>query len=121
MNWSAISKGSQKVNRRTKLALDLTEVNEQIGALSNIVSFQDIEISALWNLVVDNISEIASLSNEYYPFKTSTNAKIRTLQEFDVVFYGDLRNLDNKIDIVDENTSQNSSNVASLSNTFACD
>ncbi len=82
--------------------MDLTEVNEQIVALSNIVSIQDIEISALSNLVDDNISEIASLSNEYYPFKTSTNAKITTLQEFDVVFYGDLRNLDNKIEGVEE-------------------
>jgi hypothetical protein len=102
MNGSVIAQGSQKVNRRTKLAVDLTEVNDQIGALSNIVSFQYIEILELSNLVVDNISEIASLSNEYYSFKTSTNAKITSLQEFDLVVY--------------ENTLQNASNITSLSN-----
>ena len=117
MNRSAISHGSQKVNLRTKLAVDLTEVNDQIRALSNIVSIQDIEIvTALSNLVVDNISEIASLSNECYPFKTSTNSKIKSLQEFDLVFYDDLRNLHNEIDVVASSTSQNFSNVISISN-----
>ena len=94
-------------------------MNDQIGALSNIVSFQDIEISELSNLVVDNISEIASLSNEYYPFKTSTNAKITSLQEFDLVFYNDLRNIDNKVDDAASNISQNASNIISLSNNLS--
>jgi len=115
------AKGSQKVNRRTKLAMDLTEVNDQIGALSNIVSFQDIAISELSNLVVDKISEIASLSNEFYIFKTSTNAKITSLQEFDLIFYNDLRNIDNNIDVVASNISQNASNITSLSNTLVND
>ncbi len=86
-----IAQGSQKINRRSKLAVDLTEVNAQLVALSNIVTFQDAEITSLSN-------DIASLSNDYYPFKTCTNAKITSLQEFGVVFYGDLRNLDNKIE-----------------------
>jgi hypothetical protein len=119
MNRSAIAQGSQKVNRRTKLAVDLTEVNDQIRALSNIVSFQDIEISELSNLVNMNVSEIASLSNEYYPFKTSANAKIISLQKFDLVFYDDLRNIDNKIDVVADNTLQNTGNLTSLSNNLS--
>ena len=51
MYRSAIAQGSQKINRRTKLAVELTEVNNQIGALSNIVSIQDIKITALSNLM----------------------------------------------------------------------
>jgi hypothetical protein len=63
MNPTAIAQGSEKVNRRTKLAVDLTEENDQLGALSNIVSIQDIKITtALSNLAFDNTSEIASLS-----------------------------------------------------------
>ncbi len=73
-----MAQGSQKVNRRPKLAVYLTEVNGQIEALSNIVSIQDIEQSTLSHLVDDNRSEIASLSNEYYPFKLSTNSNIET-------------------------------------------
>ncbi len=111
MNRSAIAQGSLKANRRRKLAGDLTEVNYQLGALSNILTIQDIEISTLSNLVDDNISKVASLSYEYYPFKTSANSKITTLQAIDLVFYDDLRNLDNKIDVVEENPSLSSSNI----------
>ena len=83
---SATAHGSHKFNRRTKLAVDLVEVNDQLGALSNILSIRDIEITALSNLVVDNTSKISSLSYECYPFKTSTNSKITSLYEFDFVF-----------------------------------
>jgi hypothetical protein len=85
MNRSVIAQGNQKVNRRSNLAVDLTEVDAQLVALSNIVTFQDVEISSLSN-------DKASLSNDYYPWTTTTNIKITTLQEFDVVFYIDLRN-----------------------------
>jgi hypothetical protein len=44
MNRSVIAQGSQKVNRRSKLAVNLTEVDAQLVALSNIVTFQDVEI-----------------------------------------------------------------------------
>ncbi len=37
------------------------------------------------------------------------------------MFYNDLRNLDNKIDVVADNTTQNASNIASLSSTLAYD
>jgi hypothetical protein len=111
--------GVTKRQPKNELAADLAEVNDdQLGALSNILSIRDIEITALLNLVVDNASEIASLSNEYYPFKISTNSKITFPQEFDLVFYDDLRNFHDQINVVAANTSQNSSNIISLSNTI---
>ncbi len=119
MNRSVIAQGSQKVNRRSKLAVDLTEVDAQLGALSNIVTFQDVEITSLSNAIVDNETAIESLSNNYYPWKSSTDSKITTLQEFDLVFYDDLRNIDNKIDVVADNTLQNTSNITSLSNNLS--
>ena len=39
MNRSVIAQGNQKVNRRSKLAVGLSEVNDQLVALSNIVTF----------------------------------------------------------------------------------
>ena len=96
-------------------------MNDYIGALFKIVLIEDIEITALSNLVFDNTSEIASLSNEYYPFKTSTNSKITSLHEFDLVFYDDLMNLHEEIDVVVSNTSHNSSNSISISNTITND
>jgi hypothetical protein len=92
---------------------DILINEEDIATLSNNLA---INYANLSNLIVDNRSEIKSLSNAYYPFKTSTNSKITTPQEFNMVFYGDLRNLDNKIDVVEGNASQNSSNITSLSN-----
>ena len=79
LNRPVIAEGSKHVNRSKKLAMDLTELNDQIVALS-ILSIQDIEISTLPKLVIDNRSENASLSREYYPFKTSTNYKISSLE-----------------------------------------
>ena len=71
MNRSAIALGSQKVNRRTKLEVDLTEVEKQIfslsndlAALSNEVLENEEDISALSNQVDINTLDIASLSNE---------------------------------------------------------
>ncbi len=96
----------RKINGRSRV-VDFKDVNDQLESLSNLTAVQD--------------GEIASLSNEYYPWKAATNSKVATLQEFDVVFYNDLRNLDNKIDVVAINTTQNASNIASLSNTVAYD
>ena len=71
MNRSAIALGSQKVNRRTKLEVDLTDVEKQIfslsndlAALSNEVLENEEDISALSNQVDINTQDIASLSNE---------------------------------------------------------
>ena len=113
-----MSQGSLKVNRRSKLALDLTKVDAQLVALSVIITFQDVKITSLSNAISDNETTIESWSNAYYPWKASTNGKITTLQEFDLVFYDDLRNLDNKIDVIADNALQNTSNIISLSNTL---
>ena len=87
--------------------MDLLEVNDQLVALSNIVTFQDVEITSLSNVIIDNETAIESLSNKYYPWKVSIDSKITTLQEIDLVFYDDLRNLHDEIDVVTANTSQN--------------
>ncbi len=63
----------------TKLSVDLTEVNDHFKAMSNVITFQDDEISQLSNAISDNETAIESLSNDYYPWKASTNRKIITL------------------------------------------
>ena len=87
MNMSVIARGSsQKVNRRTKLVVDLTEVNDQLEALSNVITVQDGEITSLSNAILDNETSIESLSNDCYPWNASSDSKITMIQELDLVF-----------------------------------
>ena len=98
MNMSVFDHGSQKANRRTKLAVDISEVNDHLESLSNVITFQDGEIAALSNAIIDYEAAIESLSNNYYPWKSTTNSKILTLYELDLMCYAVLINLHDEID-----------------------
>ncbi len=111
-----IAEGIWNVNRRSKLAVVLTEVNDQLVALSNNITFQVVKIMSLLNVIKKNEIDVASLSNSYCPWKTLTHGKITTLQEFYMLFYDDLRNLHCEIDVMAANTLQKFSSIASLSN-----
>jgi hypothetical protein len=57
-----IAHGNQKVNRRTRLAVDLTEVDDQLADLSNVITVQDGEITSLSNTLATR-TDLISVSN----------------------------------------------------------
>ena len=98
MNRSAIALGSQKVNRRTKLEVDLTDVEQQIFSLSN-------DLAALSNEVLENEEDIASLSNQV----DENTADISALSNLVEINTADISALSNLVEI-------NIADIASLSN-----
>jgi hypothetical protein len=113
MDRSSEVRTLRQVNGRTRLAVDLSEPLALIESLTTRLDYNvdglSNDIDALSNNLVGLEKDVGALE----PWRAAADPKIRTLQEFDVVFYNDLRNLHGDIDDVAENAS---SARAALSN-----
>ncbi len=84
----------------------MVDVSEPMGPIESLASRLNDEVDGLWNVIDALSNDIGELEIGFGALETwraAADPKIRTLQEFDLVSYDDLRNLHDEIDAVAEN------------------
>jgi hypothetical protein len=102
MDRSSEARALRQVNGRTRLVVDLSE---PLGLIESLSSRLEDEVDGLSNAIDALSNDIGELEVGFGTLETwgaATDPKIRTLQEFDLVFNDDLRNLHDEIDAVAE-------------------
>ncbi len=86
----------------------MVDLSEPLGLIESLSSRLDDEVDGLSNATDALSNDIGELEVGFGALETwraATDPKIQTLQEFDLVFYADLRNLHDEIDTVAETAS----------------
>ena len=86
----------------------MVDLSEPLGLIESLSSRLDDEVDGLSNAIDALSNDIGELEVGFGALETwraATDPKIQSLQEFDLVFYNDLRNLHDEIDAVAETAS----------------
>ena len=86
----------------------MVDLNEPLGLIESLSSHLDDEVDGLSSAIDALSNDVGEQEVGFGALETwrvATDPKIRTLQEFDLVFYDDLRNLHVEIDAVAETAS----------------
>ncbi len=98
MDRSSEERALRRINGRTRLAVDL---NEPLGLIESLKARLDDDVDELSNAIEslsNNNGELDVGFGALEAWREAADLKIRTLQEFGLVFYNDLRNLHAEID-----------------------